>query len=41
VVRPKKDLSGLVMHTAYIGGMVLCLLAGCLLGYFICERRKD
>ena len=41
VIRPQKDLSGLVMHTAYIGGMVLCLLAGCLLGYFICERRKD
>ena len=41
IVRPKKDLSGLVMHTAYIGGMIFCLLAGCMLGYFIRDRRKD
>ena len=35
----RQDHSAWAIHAAYIGGMGICLLAGCILGYFIRGRR--
>lgn len=35
------DLSGWVIHVAYIGGMIICLLLGCMLGYYIRGRKES
>lgn len=35
------DLSGRVVHVAYIGGMIICLLLGCMLGYYIRGRKES
>lgn len=37
----RQDRSALAIHAAYIGGMVLCLLIGCMLGYYVRGRKKD
>lgn len=36
----RRDRSAWVIHAAYIGGMAVCALGGCVLGYFIRGRRK-
>ena len=36
----RRDRSAWTIHAAYIGGMVVCTLGGCVLGYFIRGRRK-
>ena len=37
----RADHSRWAIHAAYIGGMIVCLLAGCALGYFIRGRRDS
>ncbi len=34
------DFSEWVIHVAYIGGMIICLLLGCMLGYYIRGRKE-
>lgn len=36
----RQDRSSWAVHTAYIGGMIVCLLGGCMLGYYL-RGRKD
>lgn len=37
----RADHSRWAIHAAYIGGMIVCLLVGCALGYFIRGRRDS